>query len=339
MVGQFMNIVTKSGGNTVHGSAAFFVIPQAFNASNLSGVAATSRQDYQPDTTLGGPIQKDRLWFFGSFLRIQRDQTFNNAPVPVLSRGNLWFVKGTAQLTSNQRFSVTFQYDKATQENAVIRGSVAPGNSIGSTSAGLSSGVMQITNPTAFGTLVKGGPLAAVNYNWVVSSTKMFQFVGSFMINKPNDYLPNGTQGQIVVRLVDHEAADELEHLGRAHDPVVVHRRQRSAFDQRAERRRIGDLHHAAAEPGGRGPDGVARRHGPANDRILLRRLVVLKRHRESLIAGELRRPLDEPQIAAAQHGHGRVVERLIALDTAERPEEPQPVLLDRAAERRVGLV
>ena len=35
MVGQFMNIVTKSGGNDLHGSAAFFMIPQSFNTSNV----------------------------------------------------------------------------------------------------------------------------------------------------------------------------------------------------------------------------------------------------------------------------------------------------------------
>ena len=37
MVGQFMNIVTKSGGNDLHGSAAFFMIPQSFNTTNVTG--------------------------------------------------------------------------------------------------------------------------------------------------------------------------------------------------------------------------------------------------------------------------------------------------------------
>ena len=46
---------------------------------------------------------------------------------------------------------------------------------------------MQIVDPSAFGTLVKGGPLASFNYNWVMSSNRVFQFVGSFMFNKPND--------------------------------------------------------------------------------------------------------------------------------------------------------
>jgi hypothetical protein len=209
MVGQFMNIVTKSGGNDLHGSAAFFMIPQSFNTSNVTGVAANQRKDYQPDTTLGGPIMRDKIWFFGSYRRVQRDQTFNNAPVPVLNRGNLWFVKVTSQLTNNQRLQVSMQYDKVTQENAVVRGLVAPGRTIGSTSTGIGTNAsttngppMQIVDPSAFGTLVKGGPLASFNYNWVMSSHRVFQFVGSFMFNKPNDYLPNGNAGLIPTKVI-----------------------------------------------------------------------------------------------------------------------------------------
>jgi hypothetical protein len=64
MVGQYMNIVTKSGGNTFHGSAALFVIPQGLNGSNVEGIPANRREDYQPDLTLGGPIVRDNVWFF-----------------------------------------------------------------------------------------------------------------------------------------------------------------------------------------------------------------------------------------------------------------------------------
>src|SRR5258708_7312392 len=37
MVGQFMNIVTKSGRNDLHGSAAVFMVPQSFNTHNVTG--------------------------------------------------------------------------------------------------------------------------------------------------------------------------------------------------------------------------------------------------------------------------------------------------------------
>ena len=210
MVGQFMNIVTKSGGNTLHGSGSLFVIGESFNTSNVTGIPANQRSDVQPDATLGGPILRDKVWFFGSFRRVQRDQTFNNAPVPVENRGNLWFAKGTMQLSNSQRVQVSLQYDRVVQENAVIRGSVAPGRSIGSTTGGLSSATMQNTNPSAFGTLVKGGPLASFNYNWVMSQSRVFQFVGSFMFNKPNDYLPNGDQALVPTKVIQSNPAGNI---------------------------------------------------------------------------------------------------------------------------------
>jgi hypothetical protein len=127
----------------------------------------------------------------------------------VNSRGNLWFLKLTTQLKNNQRLQVSMQYDKVTQENAVVRGLVAPGRTIGSTSTGIGTNgsttngpPMQIVDPSAFGTLVKGGPLASFNYNWVMSSHRVFQFVGSFMFNKPNDYLPNGNTGIVPTKVI-----------------------------------------------------------------------------------------------------------------------------------------
>src|SRR5438874_7696445 len=204
-----MNIVTKSGGNQFHGSAALFVIPQNFNGSNVQGIPANKRKDYQPDLTLGGPIQRDRIWFFSAYRRVQTDQTFNNAAVPVERRGNLWFLKGTAQLSDGHRLQVSFQYDRTVQANAIFRGTAAPNRNLGlltsitSVPAGtVSSATPQIVAPSAFGTLIKGGPLASFNYNWVVSSTKMFQIVGSFMVNKPNDLQPAGGQGLIPTKII-----------------------------------------------------------------------------------------------------------------------------------------
>src|SRR5204863_4336768 len=122
MVGQYMNIVTKSGGNEFHGSAALFAIAQSFNGSNVQGIPANQRQDVQPDLTLGGPIKRDLIWFFTAFRRVQTDQTFNNTVVPVQRRGNLWFVKGTLQMARDHRLQVSLQYDRTIQANAIFRG-------------------------------------------------------------------------------------------------------------------------------------------------------------------------------------------------------------------------
>jgi outer membrane receptor protein involved in Fe transport len=65
-----INIVTKSGSNEYHGSGSFYFrnkalqgLPATFNRG-LAETPPFDRQQYA--FTLGGPIQKDRAWFFGS---------------------------------------------------------------------------------------------------------------------------------------------------------------------------------------------------------------------------------------------------------------------------------
>ncbi|MBE3073534.1 MAG: TonB-dependent receptor, partial [Actinobacteria bacterium] len=178
--GGFMTIVTKSGSNALHGSAALFVIPDAFNSSNVTGVAANQRKDIQPDLTLGGPIARDKVWFFGAYRRVQEDQTLNNAPVARERRGNQIYTKVTAQMNNAHRLSASMQYDKTRAKNALIRSSA-----VGATSAsgGLSSATPQLVATSAFGDLVTGGPLFGMNYMWVVRSNQLFQFIWSWMVD------------------------------------------------------------------------------------------------------------------------------------------------------------
>jgi hypothetical protein len=72
-----INVVTKSGTNDLHGSGSFY-----FRDSALQGLPATfdrsldqsppfDRQQYA--FALGGPIKKDRAWFFGSFENRNQD--------------------------------------------------------------------------------------------------------------------------------------------------------------------------------------------------------------------------------------------------------------------------
>ena len=203
--GGFMTIVTKSGSNVLHGSAALFVIPEAFNSSNVTGIPANQRKDIQPDLTLGGPVMKDKSWFFGAYRRVQDDQTLNNAPVPRQRRGNQIYVKVTTQLNNAQRFSASVQYDQTRAKNAVIRSS---GVGASSASGGLSSATPQQVAASAFGDLITGGPLLGVNYTRVVRSSQLFQFIGSWMVNKPQDAEPSKDFG--VTRVIQSNAANDI---------------------------------------------------------------------------------------------------------------------------------
>ncbi len=185
--GGVMAIVTKSGGNSVHGTTSLFLIPQPWNSSNVANAPPNQRKEYQPNLALGGPIDRDRIWFFGAYRRIQQDATANNAPVPKETRGNLVYGKVTTQVNANQRLAVTFQYDATTARYAVLRGA---SNRTLTVTAGLNGSTPQISAPSAFGTLITGGPLAGVNYTWVPTSRLLFQFAGNWM-TKPQNQEPS----------------------------------------------------------------------------------------------------------------------------------------------------
>jgi Outer membrane receptor for ferrienterochelin and colicins len=67
--GGSVNMVTRSGTNLWHGDFTYFTQNELFNARNpeaLSPQRPTYRR-YQPGSSLGGPIRKDRTFFFGGF--------------------------------------------------------------------------------------------------------------------------------------------------------------------------------------------------------------------------------------------------------------------------------
>jgi len=81
------NIVTKSGGNKFSGSANFYTQPKSFflpyggstynDAKNPSMLEGYKDNKYDTAATLGGPILKDRLWFFLSGQYRNDSQNFN----------------------------------------------------------------------------------------------------------------------------------------------------------------------------------------------------------------------------------------------------------------------
>jgi Carboxypeptidase regulatory-like domain len=72
--GSVVNVITKAGTNSLHGSAFLFNNNEVFNArSNRDKAAgftdAPRRNENQFGGTLGGPIVKDKTFFFGSYQR------------------------------------------------------------------------------------------------------------------------------------------------------------------------------------------------------------------------------------------------------------------------------
>jgi len=90
--GAVVNIITKSGTNTVHGDAFEFVRNGAMNARNFFAPKQDTLKRNQYGGSIGGPILKDKLFFFG---------TYQGTPIRSAAQGTVAFVPTAAERTGN----------------------------------------------------------------------------------------------------------------------------------------------------------------------------------------------------------------------------------------------
>jgi hypothetical protein len=77
--GAVVNIVTRSGGNQIHGTAFDFLRNGDLNARNFFAPQQDAIKRNQFGGTVGGPILKDKLFYFGSWQRtVLRNVTYSN---------------------------------------------------------------------------------------------------------------------------------------------------------------------------------------------------------------------------------------------------------------------
>src|SRR5688572_26830691 len=67
--GALMNAVTKSGTNDLHGTAFEFMRDEALNARNFFSDTVPPFERHQFGGTAGGPLRRDRTFFFASYQR------------------------------------------------------------------------------------------------------------------------------------------------------------------------------------------------------------------------------------------------------------------------------
>lgn len=82
-IGGIVNAVTKSGGNTLHGSGYGYFRDESMNAltfgvrsRGLTTKSPFARQQY--GGSLGGPIKTDKTFFFGAYERLAEDEPYDN---------------------------------------------------------------------------------------------------------------------------------------------------------------------------------------------------------------------------------------------------------------------
>jgi hypothetical protein len=136
--GAVVNAVTKAGTNQVHGSGFGY-----FQRAGLTekGFFEKEKNLEKPDTkydrwggTVGGPIVRDRLHYFGSLERfsIDRPNTINIPARPEfngtqVTQDRVWntIVRGDQQLNANNTYSVRWLRESSPQLNQII-GAVTP---------------------------------------------------------------------------------------------------------------------------------------------------------------------------------------------------------------------
>ena len=80
--GAVFNFVTKSGGNQFRGGVAGYLQNAGLQSNNVSdeleaqGVGTGAGIDHLYDGTgfIGGPIKKDRIWFFDNLRYLNQDE-------------------------------------------------------------------------------------------------------------------------------------------------------------------------------------------------------------------------------------------------------------------------
>jgi len=90
--GAAINVTLKSGGNQFHGTAFYFGDYDWLNAKNFFSTSATPYHNHNYGGTLGGPIIKDRTFFFINF-EAQRNKSLAPYNVILPTLGDLQAVK------------------------------------------------------------------------------------------------------------------------------------------------------------------------------------------------------------------------------------------------------
>lgn len=113
--GAVFNVVTKSGSNNLRGTMNWFSQYQALTDNNTPDEPRPFHRDQFNDATvqIGGPLQRDRMWWFGSY-QYRRDLFSDPGTPPDLPTRDMQdrvFGKLTWQLTPRQTLMIAYHND------------------------------------------------------------------------------------------------------------------------------------------------------------------------------------------------------------------------------------
>jgi hypothetical protein len=119
--GAVLNVVSKSGGNKFSGSASVYYRHESLQSDNttgtpLEGESSGYKYEIEPGLTLGGPIAKDKVWFFLNLSLNKREQITSGYPydqpteTPVDDFRPYPYIKFTYQPNQANKFVFSYNY-------------------------------------------------------------------------------------------------------------------------------------------------------------------------------------------------------------------------------------
>jgi hypothetical protein len=176
--GAVVNIITKSGTNTFHGDAFEFVRNGDLNARNFFAPKQDTLKRNQYGGSAGGPIIKDKLFFFG---------TYQGTPIRSAAQGSVAFVPTAAERLGN--FSGTPIVVRDPTTGVPYANNQIPSNLLSPVSQYFLNSMPLPNGPN--GQLTYAGPSIVQNdnqymgkINWITTKNQM---AGSYFITRFNE--------------------------------------------------------------------------------------------------------------------------------------------------------
>jgi hypothetical protein len=196
--GGLINVVTKSGTNELHGGAHYFIRNDSLAADEKrSAIGGTDLpigdfHQYQYGGSIGGPIVRDKMHYFGSIDVQDRSDTFRNelsSSSPMSAAGRaffdsigsfgtsartddnvVFFIKVDTQLNQDQSLVARFNYSDSEQINGTNTGGVL--------NRGTDNNGIEIADTRSF----------TAQHTWLLSDKAFNEFRYSFLYeDRPRD--------------------------------------------------------------------------------------------------------------------------------------------------------
>ena len=125
--GLVINMISKSGGNAFSGSLAAQYQPLSWNTNNVGTGTPATRQVHQYDASFGGPLRREKVWFFSAVRFTDNESGTGRNPLQVAAhqaffpdgtlgnnsiKGFQPWAKVSAKVGTNHDLSGVFQADR-----------------------------------------------------------------------------------------------------------------------------------------------------------------------------------------------------------------------------------